>query len=124
MANIQKLFTVIPIVIMLFVPLSIYQGKIVHASLNPSSSDNTFNIPLAIPTTNKVNPLLTMEDEQQSVNNLTDNMMSNLQIRAQVPEDQAYALATCDKLLVSAVAASGNDGNVPSNVIDNVPSRY
>jgi hypothetical protein len=105
MVNVQKLFTVISIVIMLFVPLSIYQGKIVQASLSPSSSDNTFNIPLAIPTTNKVNPLLTMEDEQLSVNKLTENMMSNLQIRAQGSEDQAYALATCDKLPVSAVAA-------------------
>ncbi len=118
-ANVQKLVTVIPIVIMLFVPLSINQGKIAHASLNPSSTDNTSNIPLAIPTTNKVNPLLTMEDEQQSVNNLTDNMMSNLQIRAQGSEDQANALATCDSLPVSAAAASGNDGNVPSNVVDN-----
>ena len=104
MANVQKLFTVIPIVIMLFVPLSIYQGKIVHASLNPSSSDNTFNIPLAIPTTNKVNPLLTMEDEQQSVNNLTDNMMSNLQIRPQGSEDQLLLLQhvinyQCQRLL-------------------------
>jgi hypothetical protein len=46
-------------------------------------------------------------------------MISHLQIRAQGSEDQAYALATCDKLPVSAVAASGNDGNVPSNVVDN-----
>src|SRR5215510_6101264 len=119
MVNVQKLFTVISIIIMLFVPLSIYQGKIVHASLSPSTTDNTLNIPLTFPTTNKVKPLLTMEAEQQSMNNLTDNMMSNLQIRAQGSEDQAYALATCDKLPVSAVAASGNDGNVPSNVVDN-----
>jgi hypothetical protein len=57
--------------------------------------------------------------ENESTNLLADNMISHLQIRAQGSEDQAYALATCDKLPVSAVAASGNDGNVPSNVVDN-----
>src|SRR5262245_23070124 len=116
--NAQRLFIVIPIVIMLFVPLYANQGKIVYATSNPSLRDNTSNIPLAIPTTNKVNSLIPME-EQQEVNKLTDKMMSNLQIRAQGSEDQAHALATCDKVAVSAVAASGNDGNVPSNVLDN-----
>jgi hypothetical protein len=37
----------------------------------------------------------------------------------ELPPDSVTALATCDKLQVSSVRASSNDGNVPSNAIDN-----
>ena len=52
-------------------------------------------------------------------------MISNLQIRAQGSEGLVSTLATCDKLPVSAITASGNDGNVPSNAIDgNLNTRW
>jgi hypothetical protein len=52
-------------------------------------------------------------------------MISNLQIRAQGSEDSISTLGTCDKLLGSAITASGNDGNIPSNAIDgNLNTRW
>ena len=77
-----------------------------------SWNDEGYNIPIAIPTTNNVNPVI----DEESVEQLA---MSELQTRVQRPTDQVSALATCDKLPISTVTASGNDGNVPSNVLDN-----
>ncbi|MGH9988331.1 MAG: hypothetical protein ACRD8W_30725, partial [Nitrososphaeraceae archaeon] len=117
-ANAQKLLVFTSLVIILFLPLSLNRGEIVYALLNPSSTGSTTNIPLSIPTTNSLDPRPVTEEEQVSVNKLADSMMSNLQISPE-SENQVSALATCDKLPVSAVTASGNDGNVPSNVLDN-----
>jgi len=117
-ANAQKLLVFTSLVIILFLPLSLNRGEIVYALPNPSSTGSTTNIPLSIPTTNSLDPRPVTEEEQVSVNKLADSMMSNLQISPE-SENQVSALATCDKLPVSAVTASGNDGNVPSNVFDN-----
>ena len=41
-----------------------------------------------------------------------------MQIKEVELGDQSV-LVTCDKLPISSVATSGNDGSVPSNVLDN-----
>ena len=46
-------------------------------------------------------------------------MISDSPIRSQESDERASIFATCDKLPVSSPTANGNDGNVPSNVIDN-----
>ncbi|MGB8084758.1 MAG: discoidin domain-containing protein, partial [Nitrososphaeraceae archaeon] len=96
---------------MLFVPISISPSPTVGASLK-SWNDEGYEIPIAISTTNNVNPVI----DEESVEQLA---ISELQTRVQRPTDQVSALATCDKLPMSTVTASGNDGNVPSNVLDN-----
>jgi hypothetical protein len=92
----------------------------------PKLSSSAYDIPLAIPTTNSLNPPRSPTSvESESTNLLADNMISNLQIRAQGSEGRVSTLATCDKLPVSAITASGNDGNIPSNAIDgNLNTRW
>ena len=111
----QKSFRVISIMVMLFVPISIDKAAVVQASLDRFPSDSGINIPLAFPTTNKMNPIV----QEVSKNEPAENVISNTQIEDEKPRDQVSALATCDKLPVSTVTASGNDGNIPSNVLDN-----
>jgi hypothetical protein len=111
----QKSVIVICLVLMLFMPISISHPMALHASLDRISADNGFNLPLAIPTTNKINPIIQKESTNNSVDNVTINSQKNgLRIN-----DQVSTLATCDKLQSSTVTASGNDGNLPTNVIDN-----
>jgi F5/8 type C domain len=59
------------------------------ASLKPSSIDNRYDIPIAMP------------------------------IVTGTTEGNVSTLATCEKLPVTSVTAIGNDGNTPSNIIDN-----
>ena len=94
--------------------------------LDPSLIDNKYDIPISIPTTNSLNPSRPPTSvENESTNLLANKMISNLQIRAQGSEGLVSTLATCDKLPVSAITASGNDGNVPSNAIDgNLDTRW
>jgi hypothetical protein len=61
------------------------------ASLKPSSIDNRYDIPIAMPIVTGTG----------------------------TTEGNVSTLATCEKLPVTSVTAIGNDGNTPSNVIDN-----
>ena len=72
------------------------------ASLKPSSIDNRYDIPIAMPIVTG-----TGTTDLSSV-----NTKANLQ-------NTTSSLATCEKLPVTSVTAIGNDGNIPSNVIDN-----
>ena len=93
---------------------------------NPSLIDTKYDIPISIPTTNSLNPSRPSTSiENESMNLLADNMISNLQIKAQGSEGLVSTLATCDKLPISSITASGNDGNLPSNAIDgNLNTRW
>ena len=72
------------------------------ASLKPSSIDNRYDIPIGM-------PIVTSTD---STDLSSINTKANLQ-------NTTSSLATCEKLPVTSVTAIGNDGNIPSNVIDN-----
>ena len=56
--------------LMLFVPISVDKAAIVQASLDRFSSDDGYNIPLAIPTTNKINPIPQEELKNESLENM------------------------------------------------------
>ena len=85
-------------------------------SLKPSSIDNKYDIPIGIPF-------------ESGTTDLSINTKANLQNTTYgseiLPEElhpvesTLSTLATCEKLPVTTVTASGNDGNVPSNVVDN-----
>ena len=85
------------------------------ASLKPSSIDNKYNIPIGMPTV-----IGTATTDLSSI-----NTNANLQDTTYLPEElnliegNASTLATCEKLPVTSVTAIGNDGNIPSNAIDN-----
>jgi hypothetical protein len=85
-------------------------------SLKPSSIDNKYDIPIGIPI-------------ESGTTDLSINTKANLQNTTYgseiLPEElhpvesTLSTLATCEKLPITTVTASGNDGNVPSNVVDN-----
>jgi F5/8 type C domain/Bacterial Ig domain len=85
------------------------------ASLKPSSIDNKYDIPIGMPTVTG-----TATTDLSSI-----NTNANLQDTPHLPEElnliegNASTLATCEKLPVTSVTAIGNDGNIPSNAIDN-----
>ncbi|MGI0001137.1 MAG: discoidin domain-containing protein, partial [Nitrososphaeraceae archaeon] len=85
------------------------------ASLKPSSIDNRYDIPIAMPIVTG-----TGTTDLSSI-----NTKANLQNTTYLPEElnliegNVSTLATCEKLPVTSVTAIGNDGNTPSNVIDN-----
>ena len=100
---------------MLFLPLILTND--LSASLNPSSIDYKYDIPFAIPaeigyrsgSLTKVNP----------VNHTVDDAATNSQTKTEASNDRISTMAICDQLPISTVTAIGNDGNVPSNAIDN-----
>ena len=85
-------------------------------SLKPSSIDNKYDIPIAIPI-------------ETGTTDLSINTKANLQNTTYgseiLPEElhplesTLSTLATCEKSPVTSVTAIGNDGNIPSNAIDN-----
>jgi hypothetical protein len=85
------------------------------ASLKPSSIDNRYDIPIVMPVVTG-----TGTTDLSSI-----NTKANLQNTTYLPEElnliegNVSTPATCEKLPVTSVTASGNDGNIPSNVIDN-----
>src|SRR5918996_1624745 len=85
------------------------------ASLKPSSIDNRYDIPIGMPIVTGTG----------TTDLSTINTKANLQNTTYLPEElnliegNVSNLATCEKLPVTSVTAIGNDGNTPSNVIDN-----
>ena len=85
------------------------------ASLKPSSIDNRYDIPIGMPIVTGAGTT-----DLSSI-----NTKANLQNTTYLPEElnliegNVSTLATCEKLPVTSVTAIGNDGNTPSNVIDN-----
>jgi hypothetical protein len=85
------------------------------ASLKPSSIDNRYDIPIGMPIVTG-----TGTTDLSSI-----NTKANLPNTTYLPEElnliegNVSTPATCEKLPVTSVTAIGNDGNTPSNVIDN-----
>ena len=115
--NGQKLLLIISFVIMLFLPLSLNQSATVHATLEPTLIGSRYNIPLAIPfeTNHRLDPVIA----EGPINQEVEHVISDSQIRSQESGDSASIFATCEQLPLSTVTASGNDGNIPSNALDN-----
>ena len=85
-------------------------------SLKPSSIDNKYDIPIGIPietgtTDLSINTKANLQNTTYSLESLPEEL--------QLLESTVSTLATCEKLPVTSVTAIGNDGNIPSNVIDN-----
>ena len=88
-----------------------------EATLESTLIGNRYNIPLAIPF--GINHGFDSANDEELINQEFDHVISDSPIRSQESDERASIFATCDKLPVSSPTASGNDGNVPSNVIDN-----
>jgi len=102
---------------MFYLPLSLNQSATVHATLESTLIGNRYNIPLAIPF--GINHGFDSANDEELINQEFDHVISDSPIRSQESDERASIFATCDKLPASSPTASGNDGNVPSNVIDN-----
>jgi hypothetical protein len=86
-------------------------------SRNMDQKDNNdrLNIPISIPIDAHPNEIL---DAYKL--NLQSKVNDSSKVKEYTHEsDQFVSLATCNKLPVTSVVASGNDGNVPANVLDN-----
>ena len=85
-------------------------------SLKPSSIDNRHDIPIGIPIETSSNNTSAIKETNPLIQTRAlDGTTKNPQIL----KDPVSILAVCEKLPVVAVTAIGNDGNVPSNVLDN-----
>ncbi len=85
-------------------------------SLKPSSIDNRYDIPIGIPIETGTTDLsINTKANLQNTTNDSEILPEELH----PVESTLSTLATCEKLPVTTVTASGNDGNVPSNVVDN-----
>ena len=85
-------------------------------SLKSSSIDNMYDIPIGL-------PIETTSDElSRDKNILFENQSTYLESLSQyqqLTDVPLSTLATCERMDVVLVSAIGNDGNVPSNVLDN-----
>jgi F5/8 type C domain len=101
--------------ILILSPLG-YSNLSAFPSLKPSSIDNKYDIPIGIPietgtTDLSINTKANLQNTTSSLESLPEEL--------QLLESTVSTLATCEKLPVTSVTAIGNDGNIPSNVIDN-----
>gem|GEM_PF-1817188 len=101
--------------ILILSPLG-YSNLSAFPSLKPSSIDNKYDIPIGIPietgtTDLSINTKANLQNTTYSLESLPEEL--------QLLESTLSTLATCEKLPVTSVTAIGNDGNIPSNVIDN-----
>ena len=78
--NGQKLFPIISIVIMLFLPLSLNQSATVHATLESTLIGNRYNIPLAIPF--EINHGFDSANDEELINQEFDRVISDSPIRS------------------------------------------
>jgi F5/8 type C domain-containing protein len=85
-------------------------------SLKSSSIDNKYDIPIGIPIETST-PDLSINTKANLQN--TNYSLESLPEELHLLEGAVSTLATCEKLPVTSVNAIGNDGNIPSNVIDN-----
>ena len=105
------------IMIILIFSSLVYGNKLsAFPSLKPSAIDNKYDIPIAIPIETNPNNLPTYPRASPQIEDHTSEILA--------PEnhpstDAITTLATCEKPAVSGVTANGNDGNIPSNAIDN-----
>ncbi|MGB7635684.1 MAG: discoidin domain-containing protein, partial [Nitrososphaeraceae archaeon] len=85
-------------------------------SLKPSSIDNKYDIPIGIPIeTSTTDPSI---NSKANLQDTTHSLESSPEEQHRL-ESTVSPLATCEKLPATSATASGNDGNIPSNVIDN-----
>jgi hypothetical protein len=109
---------VIPVlfIILLFSSMSFSTSPTEVKARLPTNLDDQngrANIPMAIPVDSNANTeSLGIESSLGTVNDPEKSLVS--------PDSESpSSLATCNKLSVTSVSASGNDGNVPTNVLDN-----
>ena len=85
-------------------------------SLKPASIDNKYDIPIGIPIeTSTTDPSI---NSKANLQDTTHSLEAYLKEQHRL-ESTVSPLATCEKLPATSATASGNDGNIPSNVIDN-----
>jgi F5/8 type C domain len=104
------------LMILILSPLGYSTNLSAFPSLKPSSIDNKYDIPIGIPietgtTDLSINTKANLQNTTYSLESLPEEL--------QLLESTVSTLATCEKLPVTSVTAIGNDGNIPSNVIDN-----
>ena len=104
------------LMILILSPLGYSTNLSAFPSLKPSSIDNKYDIPIGIPiktstTDPSINTKANLQDPTYSLESLPEEL--------HLLESTVSPLATCEKLPATSATASGNDGNIPSNVIDN-----
>ena len=109
----KKCVIAFSVLVMLFMPPTMGQGGNAVASLDFSSTNNRQNIPIVVPFENP-----DTEGYPTSDTDSRSNMASQSAVEG--AKDFISTLATCDQLQVSSATANGNDGNIPSNVLDNI----
>jgi F5/8 type C domain len=103
-------------IILILSPLGYSINLSAFPSLKPSSIDNKYDIPIGIPIETGTRDLSL--NTRGNLQNLTSSLES-LPEELPLLENSVSTLATCEELPVTTVTANGNDGNVPSNLIDN-----
>ncbi|MGH9977437.1 MAG: discoidin domain-containing protein [Nitrososphaeraceae archaeon] len=104
------------LMILILSPLGYSTNLSAFPSLKPSSIDNKYDIPIGIPVETGTTDL--SANTKANLQNTTPSLETIPEELAQL-ESTVSTLATCEKLPVSSVTAIGNDGNIPSNLIDN-----
>ena len=103
----------------LFLAIAIATNPLINSTSNSSAfaAQPSQNIPIVVPfeTNHRLDPVI----DEEPINQEVEHVMSDSQIRSQESKDSASIFATCEQLPVSTVTANGNDGNIPSNVLDN-----
>ena len=84
--------------------------------LKPSSIDNMYDIPIAIPVQTSPSDGYTIKKGSLGEGGFNSENISQDILTS---HDTLTSLASCNKLPIMSVIANGNDGNLPSNAIDN-----
>ena len=84
--------------------------------LKPSSIDNMYDIPIAIPVQTSPSDGSTIKKGSLGEGGFNSENISQDILTS---HDTLTSLASCNKLPIMSVIANGNDGNLPSNAIDN-----
>jgi hypothetical protein len=119
MGMLFSLCLVISIILMIISPLTVTQGANAASPFKGSSNvDERANIPIAIPTPIPIEtPKASNEDQVRQMVSDPGTVLSSLR--------EFSASSVCNVLPVTGVTAIGDDGNVPSNVLDkNLNTRW
>jgi hypothetical protein len=83
--------------------------------LKPSSIENIYDIPIAIPVQTSPSEGSTIKERSLGEGGFNSENISQDILTS---HDTLTSLASCNKLPIMSVIANGNDGNLPSNAID------
>jgi glucose/arabinose dehydrogenase len=112
-----KFCLVILILVTIFSPFFLTETVNASSPLEPSSINTRSNIPIALPIESNRNSGSPIEDKHLS--NIGNHATTVLRKETQRMDNGVTAFSICNALPITSVIANGNDGNVPSNVIDN-----